>query len=264
MFKTLFADHGFCDILVTDNGPSYVSQEFETFLRDCSIKHITSSPMYPQSNGFAESMVKVMKNLITKSFEANEDPNWALLAYRATPLSASLPSPAQMLHGRPLRTNLPSPRPTAQNDDITDAQHNRQQSYTRLSKPSLPQLQHGQSVTMYNHNTHTWQPATITNVLPTPGSYMLSTDNGGSYRRNRRDIRVVPPMTPPCVTTPSTPSRAIPAHPTNCVTPSHIATTTPGSNDSVKNATQPSNGTTENEHYVTKSGRISKPASRYQ
>ena len=86
VFKTLFADHGFCDMLVTDNGPSYVSQEFETFLRDCSIKHITSSPMYPQSNGFAESMVKVMKNLITKSFEANEDPNWALLAYRATPL----------------------------------------------------------------------------------------------------------------------------------------------------------------------------------
>ena len=49
------------------------------------------------------------------------------------------------------------------------------------------------------------------------------------------------------------------AHPTNCVTPSHIATTTPGSNDSGKNATQPSNGSTENEH-----GRISKPAYRYQ
>ena len=155
MIKTLFADHGFCDILVTDNGPSYVSQEFETILRDCSIKHITSSPMYLQSNRFAESIVKVMTILFTKYFEANEDPNWAFLAYRATSLSASLPSPAQMLHGRPLRTNLPSTRPTAQNDDITDAQHNRQQSY---------------------HNTHTWQPATITNVLPTHRSYMLSTD----------------------------------------------------------------------------------------
>ena len=51
--------------------------------------------------------MKVMNNLITKSFEANEDPNWTLLAYRATPLSASLTSPVQMLHGRPLRTNLP-------------------------------------------------------------------------------------------------------------------------------------------------------------
>ena len=90
---------------------------------------------------------------------------------------------------------------------------------------------------MYNPNTHTWQPATITNVLQTPRFYVLSTDNGGSYRRNRRDIRVVPPMTPPRVTTPSTPSRAIPAHPTNCVTPSQVATTTSGSNASGKNAT---------------------------
>ena len=77
-------------------------------------------------------------------------------------------------------------------------------------------------------------------------------------------IRVVLQMTPPRVTSPSTPSRAIPAHPTNCVTASQIATTTPGSNDSGKNDTQPSNGSTDNEHYVTKSGRISKPASRYQ
>ena len=147
---------------------------------------------------------------------------------------------------------------------ITDAQHNRQQSHKQLSKPSLPQLQHGQSVTMYNHKTHTWQHATILNVLSTPRSYMLSTDNGGSYRRNNRYIRVVPPMTPPRITTSSTPLRAIPAHPTNCVTPSHSATITPGSNDNGKNATQPSNGSTENEHYATKSGRISKPASRYQ
>ena len=134
--------------------PHMCHRNLKLFL-DCSIKHITSSPMYPQSNGFAELMAKVMKNLITKSFEANEDPNWALLAYRATPLSASLPPSVQMLHGRPLRTNLPSPRSTAHNDDITDAQHHSQQSYTQSSNPSLPQLQHGQSVTMYNHNTHT-------------------------------------------------------------------------------------------------------------
>ena len=152
-----------------------------------------------------------------------------------------------MLHGRKLRTNLLSSWPTAQNDDITDAQHHCQQSYTQSSKPSLP-LQHGQSVTMYNHNTHTWQPATITNLLPTPRSYMLSTDNGGSYRRNSRDRSVSSPTTPPCVTIPSTPSRAIPAHNPNCVTPNQIATTTPDCNESGENATQPSSGLTDNEH----------------
>ena len=59
-------------------------------------------------------------------------------------------------------------------------------------------------------------------------------DDGGSYRRNRRDIHVVLPATPPRVTTPSMPSRDIPTHNPNCVIPNQIATTTPGSNDGVK------------------------------
>ena len=63
---------------------------------------------------------------------------------------------------------------------------------------------------------------------------MLSTDKGGCYRSNRRDIRVDPPTTPPRVTTPYTPSRAIPARNPNYVTPNQIATTTPGSKDSGK------------------------------
>ena len=73
-----------------------------------------------------------------------------------------------MLHGNPLLTNLPFHRPTAKNDYITDAQHYCQQYYTQSSKPSLPQLQHGQSVTMYNHNTYTWQPVTMCYILLDP------------------------------------------------------------------------------------------------
>ena len=258
VFKPLFADHGFCDILVTDNGPSYVSKEFTTFLEDCSIRHITSSPMYPQSNGFAESMVKVMKNLITKSVESNEDPNWALQAYRATPLSASLPSPAEMLHGRPLRTNIPSSRPSAQNDDTLESQHRRQQSYVKPPKPSLPPLQQGQDVNMYNHTTHTWQPATVSNVLPTPRSYHLSTDNGGKYRRNRRDIRDASPNDPQCGT-----NRSI-VH--TDIADKIIPSAPRASNINGSPAKQPStpNGSIDTGHYVTGSGRISKPPTKYE
>ena len=258
VFKPLFADHGFCDILVTDNGPSYVSKEFTTFLEDCSIRHITSSPMYPQSNGFAESMVKVMKNLITKSVESNEDPNWALQAYRATPLSASLPSPAEMLHGRPLRTNIPSSRPSAQNDDTLESQHRRQQSYVKPPKPSLPPLQQGQDVNMYNHTTHTWQPATVSNVLPTPRSYQLSTDNGGKYRRNRRDIRDTSPNDPQCGT-----NRSI-VH--TDIADKIIPSAPRASNINGSPAKQPStpNGSIDTGHYVTGSGRISKPPAKYE
>ena len=75
VFKPLFVDYGFCDILVTDNhmGHRNLKLFFET--APSNILPAVQCTL-PQSNGFAESMVKVMKNIITKYFEANEDPNW--------------------------------------------------------------------------------------------------------------------------------------------------------------------------------------------
>ena len=190
---------------------------------------ISPDPMYPQSNGFGESMVKVMKNVITKAIASNKDPNWVLLAYLATPHNASFPSPAEMLHGSPLRTNLPSPRPAAQSDDTLETQSCRQQSYVQAtSSKQLSQLQEGQSVTMYNHNTHTWKPATVTKVLPAPKSFQLSTNDGDVYRRNMRDIRATPSTTPP--------------HNTNCVIPNpSVSPSLPCCNSRGSNVTQPQN-----------------------
>ena len=86
----------------SDNGPCYVNQEFRFFMQNWSIKHRTSSPHYPQSNGLAESMVKVSKNLIEKA--VLQDPPWnqLLLDYRCTPISSEIPSPAEILFGRKL------------------------------------------------------------------------------------------------------------------------------------------------------------------
>ena len=35
-----------------------------------------------------------------------------------------------------------------------------------------------------------WLPATVTNVCDDPRSYIIKCDDGGEYRRNRRDIRL--------------------------------------------------------------------------
>ena len=207
--------------------------------------------MYPQSNGFAESMVKVMKNLIIKAISSNEDPHWALLAYRATPHSASLAAPAQMLHGRPLRTNLPSPRPAAQSDDTLVAQSCRQQSYAQAtSSKQLSPLQEGQSVTMYNHNTHTWKPATVTQMLQSPGliSYqqlivVLIVEIGVIFVLLRQQRLIV-----------------LHHHITQIVyTQSECTLHTPsGCNSCGSNVTQPQNGSIHDGQYVTRYGRISK------
>ena len=63
----IFSEFGRPQVFRSDNGSCYASQEFRFFMQNWSIEHRTSSPHYPQSNGLAESMVKVSKNLIEKT-----------------------------------------------------------------------------------------------------------------------------------------------------------------------------------------------------
>ena len=50
----LFSIEGYPDKIVSDNGPPFNSKEFARFLSGLGIKHTTSSPGYPHSNGFIE------------------------------------------------------------------------------------------------------------------------------------------------------------------------------------------------------------------
>ena len=50
----LVSIEGYPDEIVSDNGPPFQSKEFAKFLSSLGIKHTTSSPGYPHSNGFIE------------------------------------------------------------------------------------------------------------------------------------------------------------------------------------------------------------------
>ena len=67
---------------------------------------ITSSPIYPQSNGQAERTIKTVKKLYIKTFEEGSDPYVALLQYRNAPSGGCTFSPAQLLMSRVFRTKL--------------------------------------------------------------------------------------------------------------------------------------------------------------
>lgn len=107
--KSIFAEHGIPESLVSDNGPQYSSKEFAAFCDQWGIHHITSSPVYPKSNGFVERMVQTVKNLLRKSEAAGQDPYLALLSYRATPVDSNLSSPAKLLNNREYRTRTQLP-----------------------------------------------------------------------------------------------------------------------------------------------------------
>ena len=62
VLKSAFARHGVPSVLFTDNGPQFSSQDLKEFVSAYSIRHITSNPRYPQSNGLVERTVGTVKN----------------------------------------------------------------------------------------------------------------------------------------------------------------------------------------------------------
>ena len=95
----IFTEFGCPFVLKSDNGPCYTSREFHDFLEFCKIHHITSSPHYPQSNGFAEALVAISKKLMEKSIKDGKLWNYGLLKYRVRSIAGNLPSPLQALTG---------------------------------------------------------------------------------------------------------------------------------------------------------------------
>ncbi|KAL0839884.1 hypothetical protein ABMA28_016507 [Loxostege sticticalis] len=77
--KTQFARHGIPAELVTDNGPAYSSSEFKQFMREWEVRHVTSSPHYPQSNGKSERTVQTVKNILKKCIYSGQDFTLSLL-----------------------------------------------------------------------------------------------------------------------------------------------------------------------------------------
>ncbi|XP_024873812.1 uncharacterized protein K02A2.6-like [Temnothorax curvispinosus] len=64
--EEVFSRQGLCDTLVSNNGPQFVSKEFENFCMQYGIYHIKTPPYYPQSNGQAERFVDLLKTGLKK------------------------------------------------------------------------------------------------------------------------------------------------------------------------------------------------------
>ena len=104
----LFSNKGFPKEIISDNGSPFNSQEFTDYLSSHGVKHTTSSPHYPQSNGFIECHIQTVKNLLYKAMDARTRSFQEVLSeLRATKIGNNLPSPAEILHGRSLITGKP-------------------------------------------------------------------------------------------------------------------------------------------------------------
>ena len=64
VLRDIFARNGLPRELVSDNGPQFTSQQFTKFMSTNGIRHVTSSPYHPASNGAVERFVQTVKKAL--------------------------------------------------------------------------------------------------------------------------------------------------------------------------------------------------------
>ena len=194
----IFSEFGKPQVFRIDNGPCYSSKEFRIFMQNWQIEHRTSSPHYPQSNGLAESMVKVSKNLIEKAVRQDLPWNQLLLDYRCTPISSQIPSPAEILFGRKLRSSISILPSQVMNDRISKQREliakKEGKFYTNTKDfqgriKALP-FEAGHNVWLQNSDSRKCEEAVICEKCREPNSYMVEIPaTGQCFRRNSNFIK---------------------------------------------------------------------------
>jgi len=201
--KVHFARYGIPEKVVTDNGPQFRAQSYENFAKQWGFYHVTSSPYHSQSNGKAESAVKIAKSMLKKVTKDNMDINLAILSWRNTPTQGGQYSPVQKLHSRRTRTQLPTSNKLLQpkvvrgvEDEIIQRRQRAKQQYDKTAK-ELPTLTDGQTVRIQPVKHHgQWEKATVIKKVDAR-SYLVKVANGRVYRRNRKHLRQSKEA-PPC------------------------------------------------------------------
>ena len=185
--KSTFATHGLPEMIVSDNGTMFTSQEFKIFTQRNGIRHVTSAPYHPSSNGLAERAVQTFKQGMKKQRQGTVETKVArfLLSYRTTPQTTTGETPAQLRWGRSLRTHVDLLKPNVATT-IATAQMQQKSQHDQHSKPRPFSV--GDTVYARNYSGNgKWIPGRIVEVTG-PVSVKVELENGTTIRRHHDQI----------------------------------------------------------------------------
>ena len=187
--KAIFSEYGIPKSIVTDNGPCYSSEYFKKMMKKMAIHQITTSPHHHQSNGLAEGYVKIIKSLLQKAKETGDDPHAVTLIYHSTPLSDTLPSPFEMIHGQKPISDLSQ---IQYNSTITsNTFHTKDKQQENVDENILPI---GTKVVCITSPGKNWHSATVEEYLGYC-SFKIKADYGATYVRTRLHLKPYKPCT---------------------------------------------------------------------
>ncbi|XP_064469628.1 uncharacterized protein K02A2.6-like [Ornithodoros turicata] len=105
----VFAQNGFPDVLVADNGPPFTSEVLGNYLGAKEIRHIFAPPHHPKSNSLADNFVRTFKTAVRRS--TSEGGEWDrvrdfVFKYRVIPHATTGRPPCELLNRRHYRSVL--------------------------------------------------------------------------------------------------------------------------------------------------------------
>ena len=188
-----FLDWGFPKTIRSDNGPQF-REKFKQFCEANGIKHETSSPYHPASNGLAEAAVKNVKRLLGKCLDNDEDFRTALMEWRNCPRADGY-SPAQAFLGRRLRGLLPNINKSPIDLHNFEKKRHLAKEATKVqfnkNAKDLPTLRKGDKVLIQDPITKAWNSyGKIMDIYESGRSYDIETENMKRIRRNRKFLRL--------------------------------------------------------------------------
>ncbi|UYV75399.1 K02A2.6-like [Cordylochernes scorpioides] len=183
--KEIFATHGLPDVIVSDNGTSFTSELFRTFLKRNGVRHILCAPYHAASNGQVERAIQTLKNLLRK----NSSGNWttrlsrSLLSMRIAINSTTQKSPAQLLMNRNLKSLINKFHP----EGVSEGRMRQENKFIRNWKPHRV-VNEGQEVIARGYHGPRWLPGVVREKTG-PVSIKVETNDGEIVNRHLDQVR---------------------------------------------------------------------------
>ena len=199
--RAIFSRFGVPETVMADNVP-FSGREFRNFAESWNFRLITSSPNYPQSNGQAERAIQTIKKMMLKVYESGEDIDKALLHLRATPVTGTSFSPAELLFNRCIRTDLPSMSSgIAVSNDRQRKQllqkQEKEKIYADRGSRTLKPLSSGETVRI-QLGSKLVPGRVLQEIQGAPRTYRVATAEGQELRRTRLHLHRSLEKTPHC------------------------------------------------------------------
>ena len=144
--RRVFKHFGIPRVLVSDNGTNFAGTDFEKFLQDNNIQHVTTPAGHHQSNGKVEKFISTFKFFMTRNNASSEiDVIKFCLWYNTTPDAGHGAVPASFVFQKTPRTRLSS--------QLTEFQPSVQPVPVYISFEKFPERKTGDA-SQVGSNTH--------------------------------------------------------------------------------------------------------------